>query len=97
MISEHCGILKNLLPDDILLAGHGFTIADSVGATWGKLHIPAFTKGKSQLATLEADTCRMGHWLCQTHFTAQDPYTLLQNKKMKGSLLWIILFVCAVH
>jgi len=31
-LTEHCGILKTLLPGDVVLADRGFTIADSVGA-----------------------------------------------------------------
>ena len=41
-----------------MLADHGFTIADSVGAMPAKLHIPAFTKGKSQLSALEVEDTR---------------------------------------
>jgi len=57
-LTEHCGILKNLLPGDVVLADRGFTIADSVGAMRAKLHIPAFTKGKSQLSALEVEDTR---------------------------------------
>lgn len=48
-LTECCGILKKLLPGDIVLANRGFTIEDSVAVMQAKLHIPAFTKGKSQL------------------------------------------------
>ena len=57
-LTEHCGILKKLLPGDIVLADRGFTIADSVGTMQAKLHIPAFTKGKSQLSALEIEDTR---------------------------------------
>jgi len=57
-LTEHCGILKNLLPGDVVMADHGFTIVDSVGAMRATLHIPAFTKGKSQLSVLEVETTR---------------------------------------
>ena len=40
-LTEHCGILKNLLPGDVVLADRVFTIADSVGAMRATLHIPA--------------------------------------------------------
>jgi len=46
-LTECCGTLKNLLPGDFVLTDCGFTIADSVGAMQAKLHISAFTKGKS--------------------------------------------------
>ena len=52
-ITEHCGILKKLLPGDVILADRGFNIAESVGTMQARLHIPAFTKGKSQLSALE--------------------------------------------
>lgn len=40
-ITEHCGILKKLLPGDIVLADRGFDIAESVGMMQAQLHIPA--------------------------------------------------------
>jgi len=57
-LTEHCGILKNLLPGDVVLADRGFTIADSVGAMRATVQIPAFTKVKSQLFALEVETTR---------------------------------------
>jgi len=57
-LTEHCGILKKLLPRDIVLADQGFDIADSVGAMQVTLHIPAFTKGKSQLSAAEVEQTR---------------------------------------
>ena len=57
-ITENSGILKKLLPGDIILADRGFDIAESVGTMQAKLHIPAFTKGKSQLSPLEVEETR---------------------------------------
>ena len=57
-ITENCGILKKLLPGDIILADRGFNIAESMGTMQAKLHIPAFTKGKSQLSALEVEQTR---------------------------------------
>jgi hypothetical protein len=57
-ITENCGILNNLLPDDIVLADRGFDIADSVGVYHAKLHLPAFTRGKNQLSALEVEATR---------------------------------------
>ena len=36
-----------------MLADSGFDISDLVGMTQARLHIPAFTKGKSQLTAIE--------------------------------------------
>ena len=57
-ITEHCGILQQLLPGDIVLADRGFDIAESVGMMQAQLHIPAFTKGKQQLSALEVENTR---------------------------------------
>ena len=57
-LTEHCGFLKKLLPGDIVLADRGFDIADSVGVMQAALHIPAFTKGKSQLSAEEIEQTR---------------------------------------
>ena len=57
-LTECCGILKKLLPGDIVLADRGFTIEDSVAIMQAKLHIPAFTKGKSQLSAIEIEDTR---------------------------------------
>ena len=57
-ITEHCGILDHLIPGDVVLADRGFDISDSVGVMQAQLHIPAFTKGKSQLSALEVHQTR---------------------------------------
>ena len=57
-LTEHCGILDNLLPGDLILADRGFDIGDSVGMKQARLHLPAFTKGKSQLSPLEIEETR---------------------------------------
>ena len=44
-ITENCGLLKHLNPDDVILADRGFTVEDSVAMYCAKLKTPAFTKG----------------------------------------------------
>ena len=46
---------KKLLPGDVVLVDLGFDIAESVGK-FQRMHIPAFTKGKNQLAALNSKT-----------------------------------------
>ena len=58
LITENCGILKKLLPGDVILADCGFDIAESVRTMQARLHMPAFTKGKSQLSALEVEETR---------------------------------------
>ena len=50
--------MKNILPGDVVLVDRGFDIADSIGFYCGKLKIPAFTKGKPQLSSLDVETTR---------------------------------------
>ena len=57
-LTNNCSILKKLLPGDVVLADRGFNIAESVGLMQACLHIPAFTKGKAQLSTLEVENTR---------------------------------------
>ena len=57
-LTEHCGILRKLLPGDVVLADRGFDIAESVGSMQAKLHILAFTKGKTQLSAVEVEETR---------------------------------------
>ena len=58
-LTENSGLLQELLPGDAVLADRGFDIAESVGTVQAKLHIPAFTKGKSQLSALEVEETRV--------------------------------------
>ena len=57
-LTENSGILKKLLPGDIVLADRGFDISESVGMMQASLHIPAFTKGKDQLSAVEIEETR---------------------------------------
>ena len=57
-LTENCQILNRLLPGDIVLADRGFNISESVALHGAKLEIPAFTKGKSQLSSLEVEETR---------------------------------------
>jgi len=50
--------LEKLLLGDVVLANRGFDISESVGMMQGNLHIPAFTKGKSQLSALKVTETR---------------------------------------
>ena len=54
-LTDHYEILRKYLQGDIVLADRGFDISESVGMMQTKLHIPAFTKGKSQLSPLQVE------------------------------------------
>jgi len=57
-LTEYSGLLKNLLPGDVILADRGFMIQDSAGMYCAEVKIPAFTRGKKQLRKMEVDTTR---------------------------------------
>ena len=54
-LTEQCSLLTHLVPGDLVLADSGFDISDSVGAYCSTLKIPAFTKGKKQLSSIEVE------------------------------------------
>ena len=58
------GILKKLLPGDILLADCGFDIAEEVALMQASLQIPAFTRGLSQLFPVDVEKTRKLANLC---------------------------------
>ena len=45
---EHCGMLKNVRPGDLVMADRGFTMEENLSLYQAKLAILAFSKGKSQ-------------------------------------------------
>ena len=57
-LTEHCGMLKNLRPGDLVMADRGFTIEENLSLYQAKLAIPAFTKGKSQLDPVSVEKTR---------------------------------------
>lgn len=54
-LTEHCDILKNLLPGDLVLADRRFTIQESLLFCIAELAMPAFTKGKDQLDPVDVE------------------------------------------
>ena len=51
-------LLDNLIPGDLVLADRGFTVHKSVQFHQAKLNIPAFTKGKDQLDSVDVGQTR---------------------------------------
>ena len=77
--------MKNILPGDVVLADGGFDIADSIGFYYGQLKIPAFTKGKPQLSSLDVETTRR---IASVRIHVERVVGLLQNKyKVLQSIL----------
>ena len=82
-LTENCGILKNLLPGDLILADYGFTVHESVWYYGAHLNIPAFTRGKDQLDPVDVETTR-GIANVRIHVervigTLRQKYTILQS------------------
>ncbi|XP_070390408.1 uncharacterized protein [Dermacentor albipictus] len=76
-ITEHCGILDNLRPDDVVLADRGFNISESVGFYCARLHVPAYTKGKKQLSAEEVQSTRK---LANVRIHVERVIGLIRNK-----------------
>ena len=47
--------LRHCIPGDLVLADRGFTVHESVQFHQAKLNIPAFTKGKDQLDSVDVE------------------------------------------
>ena len=57
-ITEHSTILRHLLPGDVILADRGFNIEESAAFYYAEVKVPAFTKGKKQLAGIDVESTR---------------------------------------
>lgn len=82
-LTERCGYLDKLSPGDVILAGKGFNIIETVGLHTADLKIQAFTKGKHQLLPLELDKTK-GLVAVQMHVErvislVRNKYTILQS------------------
>ncbi len=84
-ITEDCGILENLLPGDIVLADHGFTIHELVASHYATLNTPAIIKGLSQLHLIEVEKTRK---IASVRIHVERIISLLRNKFniLKGPL-----------
>lgn len=77
VITESCGVLDNLLPGDSVLADRGFRIADAVGVYCARLEIPAFTRGRAQLAPSAVESTRK---LANVRIHVERVIGLVRNK-----------------
>ena len=57
-ITEHSGFLTHLQHGDVILADRGFNVAECLGSVGASLHIPSFTRGKTQLSPSEVEKTR---------------------------------------
>ena len=57
-LTQQSGFFEYIEPGDTILADRGFTIADDIAVHGGKLEIPAFTRGKSQLSQREVEVSK---------------------------------------
>ena len=57
-LTEHCGLLSNLLPGDCILADRGFDIMDSAALYSAEVQITAFTRGKKQLLAIDVENSK---------------------------------------
>ncbi|XP_057677612.1 uncharacterized protein LOC130906912 [Corythoichthys intestinalis] len=52
-VTDHSGYLDKLKRGDVVLADRGFDVANSIALRHATLHIPAFTRSKSQLDAMD--------------------------------------------
>ena len=76
-LTENCGSLDKLLPGDMVMADRGFTVSESFGLKQAELVIPAFTKGKAQLDTVDVEKTR---GIASVRIHVERVIGLLRNK-----------------
>ena len=81
--TENSGLLRRLLPGEIVLADRGFDIADRVGFYQARLNVLALTRGKKQLSAKEEEEtrkiamenpCGKSNWSCaqRVHYITRN-------------------------
>ena len=82
-LTKNCGLLKHLLPGDVVLADRGFNIQEATSMYCAEVKIPPYTKGKKQLSKLEIDEarrlCRIRIHVEQVIGLVRQKYTILQS------------------
>lgn len=59
-LTENLAFWIKILPGDLVLADRGFNIQATLGSRMASIQIPAFTRGKSQLAPVD---CRLSNFV----------------------------------
>ena len=77
VITQKSGFLDLIDPGDTILADRGFTISEDVQLHGGKLEIPSFTRGKSQLSQKEVEFSQK---LARVRIYVERVICLLKNK-----------------
>ena len=76
-ITHESGFLKLIDPGDVIIADRGFDIGDDIAFYGGKLVIPSFTKGKTQLSQQEVETSQK---IARVRIHVERVIGLLKNK-----------------
>lgn len=76
-LTDESGLLDHLTPGDVILADRGFDIQESVGLFCATIRIPAFTRGKKQLAAVEVEQTRR---IANVRIHVERVIGLLRNK-----------------
>ena len=93
-LTEGCGLLRRLLPGDVVLADRGFTIQESVGMFCAEVKTPPFTRGKKQLSKFEVDTARQ---LSRVRIHVEGWLVLLDRSIQYWSLHYLLIWSCATR
>jgi len=84
-LTKQSGFLQLLEPGDTVLADRGFDILDDINVHGGKLAIPEFTRGKSQLTQKEVEFSQQ---LARVRIHIEQVIGLMKNKNplLQGTL-----------
>ena len=91
-LTENCGLLRNLLPGDVVLADRGFNIHEAAGMYCAEVKLPPYTRGKKQLSKMEIDVSRQ---LSRVRIHVEWVIGMLRQKyTILQSILPISLIMC---
>ena len=87
-----CGLLRNLLPGDVVLADQGFNIQEAARMFCAEVKLPPFTRRKKQLSNTEIDAERQ---LSSVRIHVERVIGMVRQKfTILQSLLLINLIMC---
>ena len=91
-MTENSELLQKLLPGDVVLVDRGFTIQETAGLYCAEVKLPPFTRGKTQLSTVEVDAARR---LSRVRIHVERVIGLIRQKyKILESTLPINMLAC---
>ena len=90
-VTEQCELLDYLLPGVQILADRGFNVEESVGLHCAEIKVPAYTRGKNQLSSVEIECTRK---LFRVRIHVEKVIGVLKQKYTIFSQSFVLVSLC---